>query len=48
MTAVGKKELLVHLTRLAKKGIIGRKWHKSRAGKEKMYSFADNFGHFIR
>jgi|ECHhosMinimDraft_1075155.scaffolds.fasta_scaffold87882_1 DNA-binding IscR family transcriptional regulator len=36
-TGVDKKELLVYLTRLAKKGIIERKWHKSRAGKERMY-----------
>jgi hypothetical protein len=37
LSGVDKKELLVYLTRLAKKGIIERKWHKSRAGKERMY-----------
>ncbi|BDC17426.1 plasmid regulator [Acidianus sp. HS-5] len=36
-TWVDKDELFVSLSRLAKRGIIERKWHKGRAGKERMY-----------
>jgi DNA-binding IscR family transcriptional regulator len=36
-TGVDKRELLVYLTRLAQRGVIERKWHKTRAGKERMY-----------
>lgn len=35
-SGVDKKELLVYLTRLTK-GVIERKWHKSKAGKERTY-----------
>ncbi|QGA54570.1 plasmid regulator [Sulfolobus sp. E5-1-F] len=36
-TSVDKDELLVYLSRLVKRGIIERKWHRGRAGKERMY-----------